>query len=323
MKHKKLLAAFLIAAVAVSSTGCYFFPSEEEMLEAPTIKAEDVTYSTFTAQRKTIISQTILTGYVASKTTTDCAFTSYTGNIKTVYVKAGDFVEEGELLAEFNNGTLNYELEIQRKKVELAQLNYNNSGSAADRLQLEIEQTTLDKYQAQYDGGQIYAPVAGQVSFVESLNPGDEVNPYKTIVRIVDPESLYVTATTDSRLYSVDDEVTINIGDLTYDGVIIKTPTEAMEEGLSNTKILQVDFADDAPSFAYLGSLADIVYVNSVSENAIVIPKQLVKTSDGRDYVQILRDNEKIECDVVTGISNATEIEIISGINEGDLVVVK
>ena len=33
--------------------------------------------------------------------------------------------------------------------------------------------------------------------------------------------------------------------------------------------------------------------------------------------------SEKIEVDVVTGISNATEIEIISGLKEGDQVIVK
>ena len=60
-----------------------------------------------------------------------------------------------------------------------------------------------------------------------------------------------------------------------------------------------------------------------MSENAIVIPKHLVKSDGEREYVQIYVDGEKIEVDVVTGITNATEVEIVSGLKAGDQVIVK
>ena len=55
----------------------------------------------------------------------------------------------------------------------------------------------------------------------------------------------------------------------------------------------------------------------------IVIPKYLVKTLSGKNYVQVYKDGVKKEADVETGISNATEIQIVSGLSEGDEVVVK
>lgn len=325
MRKLKLLTAIAASGIiAASLSGCYFFPNEEEILEPPTIDVADVVYSTYIAKIKTITAQTITSGYLMSKTQVDCCFTKYTGQLKTIYVKPGDMVEEGQLLAEFNNGAIEYELAVQKLKVQLAQLNYEQSGTATDRLTLQIEQNTLAQYQDEYDGGKIYAPMAGQVSYVNNLAPGTSVDPYATIVSIVDPNELYVRASTDSTKASVGDAVTVRIGELTFDAVVSCTPREAQEAGESDYSYIAADFTGEAPSFAYLGSISDIVYVSAVSENAVVIPKHLIKTDGDRTFVQVLdENNEKSEVDVVTGISNATEIEIISGLSEGDKVVVK
>ena len=325
MKKTKLIAVTALSlAISLAASGCYFFPDEEEILAPPTIDVAKVVYSTYTAKIKTITAQTITSGYLMSKTQADCAFTKYTGQLKTIYVTSGDYVEEGELLAEFNNGTIAYELEIQKLKVKLAELNYQQSGTATDKLTLQIEQNTLAQYQDEYDGGKIYAPMSGQVSYVNNLAPGTSVDPYKTIVSIVDANNLYVKATAETTPVNVGDSVTINIGEDSYEGVITANPKSAQEAGENDYKYIAADFSGTLPSFAYLGSIADIVYVSSVKENAVVIPKHLVKTDGDRTYVQVLDENdEKKEVDVVTGINNATEIEIVSGLSEGDRVVVK
>ncbi len=323
MKLRKLAAA-ATALLTISASGCYFFPAEEELLDPPTIAPDEVTYSTYTAKVKTIKNTVTVTGYVKSKTEKECYFTDYTGQVKNIYVKAGDFVEEGDLIADMNTGALEYELEIQKLKVEAAQLKYNSTGSQADKLQLEIEQNTLAMYQAEYDGSKILAPMSGQVSFVYGLNPGTEIDPYRVLARIADPEALYVDAEyPESITFKKGDKVTVTVADIEYQATITYSPAEAREAGDENANALYAEFDGETPAFAYLGSLADITKVNAMSENAVVIPKHLVKSDGERQYVQIYSDGEKIEIDVVTGISNATEIEIVSGLNAGDQVIVK
>lgn len=317
--------AIMTAAIGIAMTsGCYFFPAEEELLDPPVIAPDEVAYSTYSARLKTIQNTVTVTGYVKSHTERECYFTDYTGKVKNVYVRAGDFVEEGDLIAEMNTGALEYELEIQRLKTEAAQLQYNSTGSRADLLQLEIEQNTLAMYQAEYDGAHIYAPIGGQVSYVFKLNPGTEMDPYKVLARIADPDALFVEASyPNGRTFSVGDEVIVRVDGEEYEGTVSYTPKEAREEGAGNVDALHVEFKDGKPPFAYIGALADIVKVNATAENAVVIPKNLVKTDGGREYVQLYENGEKTERDVVTGISNATEIEIVSGLNEGDQVIVK
>lgn len=323
MNFKKI-AAVSAALLTISVSGCYFFPEEEKLLEPPTIAPDEVTYSTYTAKIKTIKNTVTVTGYVKSKTERECYFTDYTGQVKNIYVKAGDFVEEGDLIADMNTGALEYELEIQKLKVQKARLQYNSTGSQADKLQLEIEENTLAMYQAEYNGSKILAPMSGQVSYVYGLNPGTEMDPYKVLARIADPETIYIDAEyPESITFEAGDDVTISVGDIEYDGTITYSPKEAREAGDENGNALYAEFDNEKPAFAYLGSLADITKINYMSENAVVIPKHLVKSDGDRQYVQIYVDGEKIERDVVTGISNATEVEIISGVNAGDQVIVK
>lgn len=324
MKIRKIAALSAAALLTLSASGCYFFPAEEELLDPPTIAPDEVTYSTYTAKLKTIENTVTVTGYLKSETEKECYFTDYTGQVKNIYVKAGDFVEEGDLIAEMNTGALEYELEIQRLKVKKAQLTYNATGSQADKLQLEIEQNTLAMYQAEYDGAKILAPMSGQVSYVYDLEPGTEMDPYKVLARIADPTALYVNAEyPESITFKKGDKVKLIVGDVEYEGTISYSPTEAREAGDENGNALYAQFDSEKPAFAYLGSLADIKKVKAYSENAIVIPKHLVKSDGDRQYVQVYSDGEKIEIDVETGITNATEIEIISGLKEGDQVIVK
>lgn len=324
IKTKALFAFLLSAVITVTFTGCYFFPDEEPMLEPPTLDVADVVYYTYSVARKDIVSQTIQSGYLVSGVQSDCFFSKYTGQLKNIYVNPGDFVEEGQLIAEMNNGTIEHLLRTQQLKVDLARLNFNNSGSAADRLQLEIEESSLQQYQDEYDGGRVYASMSGQVSFVKTLHPGDSVDPYDVIVTIVDPEKLCVRATVEnSRAFSVDDPVSVEVNGDYYDGIVVRTPLEEIEEGDSEGNTVYVEFTAENPGFGYLGSIANITKINAKSENTLVIPKHVIKTDAERTYVQVLRNGEKVEVDVETGISNAVETEILSGLSEGEEVIVK
>ena len=325
MTFKKISAAALLLAAVVTLSGCWFFPDEEQLLDPPTISPDEVAYSTFTARRKDIQSTVNVTGYVKSKTEAECYFTAYTGRIKTVYVRAGDFVEQGDLIAEMNVGELEYQLKIQELTVQAAQLRYNSTGSETDRLDLEIAKSTLEMYQAQYEGAKIYAPISGQVSYVFKIDPGTEFDPYKVIARIVDPDDLYVAASFDGddKEFTKGDAVTVTIDGDAYDCTVSYTPKDAKADGADDKKALNADFVSAKPTFAYLGALAEIRKIKQISENAVVIPKNLVKNDGDRSYVQVYENGEKSDRDVVTGISNATEVEIVSGLEAGEAVIIR
>jgi hypothetical protein len=121
----------------------------------------------------------------------------------------------------------------------------------------------------------------------------------------------------------VGDKVTVTVEKDVYEGTVSYTPKEARADGADDTKVLHVDFNGTPPSFAFLGSLADIKKVKSVAENAVVIPKNLIKTDGDRTYVQVYENGEKKDRDVTVGITNATEAEIVSGLAAGEAVIIR
>ena len=320
----RVAAVAVICAITGSASGCYFLPEEEKLLDPPVLKVEDVTYSTYKAVKKTIVNKASATGYCVSEVQQDCSFTERDGTLKTIYVKAGDTVKKGDLIAEYNTGDLEYEIRSQELKVQQAQNTYGSSGAENDRLQLEIEKNTLAQLQNEYDTSKLYAPCDGLVSFTERMNAGTKVQSYKVIATIIDPDKIYVkAAVNDDKKFTKDQEVTITIEEEEYKGKVVKTPTEAKEQGDEDTGSIYVEFSGNVPSFTKVGTVADVSYIKEQAEDAIVIPKYLVKTLSGKNYVQVYKDGVKTEVDVETGISNATEIQITSGLSEGDEVVVK
>ena len=331
MKHKIIMSAALIISMT-GMTGCFFFPAEEELLEPPTVAIEDIAYSTYTAKQKTIEDKTVATGYVFCKSQYNASFPESGGTLKTIYVTAGQHVEEGDLLAELDVGDLDYLYKQQLLIVQKAQIAYNSSGTADARLTLEMEQNTLTEYERQLNNSRIYAGMTGEVCFVQDMDPGTTVTAYKTIIKIVDPSQLCIQySSSNMKSFPLGEEVTITVDGEDYSGCVSKTPTD-VKEGLyddfpavmKDISSISCEFTDGTPSFLTVGQTADITAVFARHENAVVISKTLVKTDGDRTYVTILDENDtKKEVDVTVGITNATEAEILTGLNAGDRVVVR
>lgn len=331
MKHKIIMSAALIISMT-GMTGCFFFPAEEGLLEPPTVAIEDIAYSTYTAKQKTIEDKTVATGYVFCKSQYNASFPESGGTLKTIYVTAGQHVEEGDLLAELDVGELDYLYKQQLLIVQKAQIAYNSSGTADARLTLEMEQNTLTEYERQLNNSRIYAGMTGEVCFVQDMDPGTTVTAYKTIIKIVDPSQLCIQySSSNMKSFPLGEEVTITVDGEDYSGCVSKTPTD-VKEGLyddfpavmKDTSSIYCEFTDGTPSFLTVGQTADITAVFARHENAVVISKTLVKTDGDRTYVTILDENDtKKEVDVTVGITNATEAEILTGLNAGDRVVVR
>ena len=331
MKHKIIMSAALIISMT-GMTGCFFFPAEEELLEPPTVAIEDIAYSTYTAKQKTIEDKTVATGYVFCKSQYNASFPESGGTLKTIYVTAGQHVEEGDLLAELDVGDLDYLYKQQLLIVQKAQIANNSSGTADARLTLEMEQNTLTEYEPQLNNSRIYAGMTGEVCFVQDMDPGTTVTAYKTIIKIVDPSQLCIQySSSNMKSFPLGEEVTITVDGEDYSGCVSKTPTD-VKEGLyddfpavmKDTSSIYCEFTDGTPSFLTVGQTADITAVFARHENAVVISKTLVKTDGDRTYVTILDENDtKKEVDVTVGITNATEAEILTGLNAGDRVVVR
>lgn len=59
----------------------------------------------------------------------------------------------------------------------------------------------------------------------------------------------------------------------------------------------------------------------SVKPDVLLIPSSAVQTNNGQTSIRVLKDNKVISVNVEIGSTNDTQTEIVSGLNEGDLVI--
>ena len=79
----------------------------------------------------------------------------------------------------------------------------------------------------------------------------------------------------------------------------------------------------DAPDEDIILGLEAKAVIDTVSmENVLQIPKGAVYSDTQGEYVYVLRDKKATRVDIKVGVYNTEMIEVISGLNEGDVVIV-
>lgn len=326
----------LLCAVSLMGTlsGCYFLPDEEEVLEAPTVKASEVTYTTVTAKKKDIVKKLTNTGTVMSKSTTELSFDDQGGKIKKLYVKAGDIVEKGDLICELDVGDLDYEIKDKELKIKQAQLNVTitaeqgGSQSEVDNAQVNVDilKNELESLQKELEESKLYSTVSGTVSSITERTVGEEITSGEKIATIVDKKSLYLSfEPSDISKFKVGQKITITYNRKDYSGEIFATPSSIPENSTVTFEEGKVyaQFTGDVPTDA-IGNVADAVLVLDSKKDVIVVAKKLVKTVNDKRIVYVLNeDNEKEAREVEVGLETGSESEIVSGLEEGEQIIVR
>lgn len=343
---KKLFAAVLSAALCLSAGGCYLLPDEEEVLEAPTVKASDVTYSTVTAKKKDLEKKIVATGTVTAENQYTLSYEKQSGTVSKFYVKAGDKVKKGDVICDLDTYDLDYQIEEKQLYLEKAKLNvdiiYEGGGSQAEidsaYVDVQLLEKELEKLQAQKEDSSLKSPIDGVVSSLSDVRAGDSVNPGQTIATVIDTSALYIAIQPDDLTqYDIDTEVQIRIGEDYYNGVVFMTPKKLADyqaeqkedhNNVDDTGIdyqadtIYVRFKDTAPAET-VGQLADTILVLDSVKDAIVISNNLIKKVDGTKVVYVLKNGEKTAVEVETGLSTGSQTEIKSGLKEGDEIVIR
>ena len=216
------LSALLAGSLVFS--GCALLPVEEEPLQPPLVEPAQEPVDIVNVARGDI--ETFLKGtanFVSSEVKA-LSFTESGGRIKSISVKLGDEVQAGDLLAELETGDLALQADLQRLNVERAQLLYRKAladgADATDlrlrEIDLERERKSLLAMEGRLDKARLHAPIAGIVTFVQSLNTGDAVGAFQPIVTVANPRSVqlvYVASESQElRALEVGMPATLKIG---------------------------------------------------------------------------------------------------------------
>ncbi|WP_371742227.1 efflux RND transporter periplasmic adaptor subunit [Aestuariibacter sp. A3R04] len=195
--------------------------------------------------------------------------------------------------------------------------------------QIKADEASLDGDKATLGFAKIYAPISGTIASV-AVREGQTLNANQNA-----PELLQISDLTTMTLRAEVSEADV---DAIYRGMpvyfstlgnarkfyhskvrqVLPTPTE-----VNDVVLYQVLIDVENPDGALMDAMTtQVFFVEDAKDEALVIPLGALKGPPGRPFVLVQEGGELVRTPVQTGIKNRTEVEIISGLQEGQTIVV-
>lgn len=80
-------------------------------------------------------------------------------------------------------------------------------------------------------------------------------------------------------------------------------------------------FVDISCSDCIIGTTVNVEIILQEKQNVIVVPFESIVIKDAVPYAYIVKDNKANLVPLTLGIRNQKQIEVISGLNEGDKII--
>lgn len=346
-KGKMLLASMLSLALILTS-GCSLLPKEAEEEVLPTINPPKLTKKPEHEVKKGTLEIPVKgVGRVMSLKEEQLSFTQDNKRVKAVHVQSGDQVEAGQLIAELDIADIESQLRVlrlEKKKAELALKESYRSGEKTneqleqEKLDLEMKLEKLTEMEQTVSDSKIVAPFAGTM-FGVYIQKGDTPKAYASVAVIANLSELTIGVKInnpeDLKKITLGMEATVNINSIgDVKGKVKQLPTPKTQnnnegnygggsdkESITDYLIIELD---QMPEGITRGTMLEATFIVQRIEDAIIIPPSALRTSGGRNYVQVVdKEGNKQEVDVEVGLQQPTEVQIIKGLSAGQKVVGK
>lgn len=345
-KRSKTILTVVLAVSMIAASGCSLLPKEEEEEVLPVINPPKISAKPEHAVKTTTLETKVRgAGRLMSTKEEILYFTEDNKRIKEMYVKTGDAVKAGQLIAELDVSTLESELRtlrLQQRSEELAmieKLRKNDGAQSATELeqakiQFELKKEKLVELETSIAKAKLTAPFDGTIVSVP-VKKGDSVKAYDDIAVIADLNVLTVVAdlsADDQKKVAVGMEVLVDINSAgQHKGKVLQLPLPKQDNNnnpgsgqpkkqdtIDNYLVVALD---PFPQGLNRGTPLSVQVIVQRKENAVVIPASALRSYSGRNYVQVVDDKGKREVDVEIGQQTSTEVEILKGLQPGQKVV--
>jgi len=236
---------------------------------------------------------------------TNKIYSDISGTVENVLVREGGRVKEDTTILTLSAPSHSVSISQQMNRIRSAEI-------STARQQKSLEDLTVD------------SPIDGEVTELE-IEEGDEVSPGTTLAKVSDYDSFQLTIEVDEleigsvkigqsaeidvdavpdkdisgEVASISSTPSVTDGAAAYPVKIVVLAHEGLMEGMSASAEVEVDRRTDV----------------------IVVPSEAVVTADGQSTVQVVTEEGLEVREVKTGLSDGTHTEIISGIKEGEEVI--
>ena len=218
-------------------------------------------------------------------------------------------------------------LEYEIAKAEFERIMQGTPKLQLERLRADVQNAEMALRQAkeQREQTRLYAPFAGTIMSIEP-KVGENVYGFSPLIRLADLSQLEVLAEIDELdipHVAEGQEVQIRLDAFPLHnlrGKITRLSPGTSETRGTTTYEAIVEF--DAESLPIRpGMNANLTIITRVAENVLLVPRRAIRQVGRYQVVKVLIGSQTKDVVVVTGLSNDTEMEILSGLSEGQAVL--
>lgn len=323
----KLFLITLAASSLILVSGCGILPEEDERLQPPIKEIEEVTYRTMEVFRSDIEKNLNLFAQWLSEDKVTYSFSEFNAPLLEIRVSEGDEVKPGDILAVLDIGDIDKQLRDmdiawQRQKLSYERVLERYNAGTASRFDLEIAELDFEDVTNKYNdlkkykaGSLLVADVEGTVLNIMNYEPGQEVTTGSSILTVAKSDNLILRATSSAiRNEPVEEghEAILTSGNVTMKGFIkqisgtqVVIEPERMIEGWE------------------IGSTVSVLVPIASATDVLVVDRNAISSIGDRRYVRVLENGIAVEKYITTGLSSGRYVEVVSGLEEGEEVILK
>jgi membrane fusion protein (multidrug efflux system) len=272
--------------------------------------------------------------------------TKVSGEIRQILVDEGQRVRAGQLLARLDGDQLRLEVALAEATMRKLERDYARnlelqqkgliSATAIDNLKYELEAATANweiaRLQLSYCN--IRSPIDGTVTVrLDRVKVGNTVSPTGGVVDSAD-SALFVVEDLDTLILRINvperELSKLSVGQVaelgfdavpgrTYAGkVALISPYVNPDTATFEVRIR----VTDTDALLRPGMFARVAIIYERKPDALQVPRTALLDGDGPPKVFVVKDGKATERAVQIGLSNGAMIEIVSGLKDGEQVVV-
>lgn len=269
-------------------------------------------------------------------------YPQFSGILTNVYIKDGQKVKKGQLLAKIDDGGLSQQLAQLHIQSELSKTTYERQkrlweqkiGSEIQYLQAksnyEAQEKAIDQLQKQVDKTLVKAPFSGTIDDVIT-EQGSVVIPGQTqLMRIINLDDMYIEANVPEQyITNISKNKTVEI----EFPVLNKTITAKIRQ-VGNyinpaNRTFKIEIAIPNKDKSIKPNLTAKLKINDYSnKKSLLIPQSIIsENATGEQYVFIVNDkkenNEALATKVIikTGKTQGDVIEVLDGLENGSEII--
>jgi len=249
----------------------------------------------------------------------------------------GKILYENGIIAktEFNNIELGYiqaksAYETAAKSLELTTGQMLSENKAQASAGLAAATASRDGLQAQIESVEkslrdatVTAPIDGKVTAL-NVTKGEMLSTAQIPAAVTDASKLKIKVSVSQRIIN-----SIEAGDLVSikaealgDDIKGKVSTANPAANMSGTYDIEI-VIDNKDDKLKSGMFAEVTFTNEKSSEEIVVDRNVVITKNGETYVFVEENGMAVKKNVETGIDDGESIQILSGVEEGEMIVTK